>query len=84
MNPVCATCAYLSTAFLELMHEHLKAECELYTAALVLKDTRLAHEFNLRAVELLQRSAHLREEFKLHVEAEHGSGSELKVIGQAT
>jgi hypothetical protein len=33
---------------------------------------------------LLQRSAHLREEFKLHVEAEHGSGSELKVIGQAT
>jgi hypothetical protein len=63
------------------MHLHLKAECGLYTAALLLKGARLAHQFNLRAVELLQRSTHLREEFKLHVEAEHGGGGELKVIG---
>ena len=83
MNPACATCAYLSTALLNLMEEHLKTECELYTAAFVLKDTRLAHQFNLRAAELLQCNTHLREEFKLHVEAEHGSGGELEGITQA-
>ena len=82
-EPTCATCAHLKRQLLNIMREHLKAECDLYHAAFVLKDTRLAHEFNLRAGELLQRSTQLREEFKVHVEAEHGRGGELTVIGTA-
>ena len=76
--------AYLSTELLHVMEEHLKAECDLYTAALVLKDTRLTHEHNLRAAEVLERSSRLREEVDVHVRAEHRADSDLNVMEAAT
>jgi hypothetical protein len=84
MNAECAICDYLRTELLHVMEEHLKAECDLYTAALVLKDTRLTHEHNLRAAELIERSRRLREEFDVHVRAEHRADSGLNVMEAAT
>jgi hypothetical protein len=77
-------CGYLRMELLHVMEEHLKAECDLYTAALVLKDTRLMHEHNLRTAELLERSRRLHEELDVHVRAEHRANSEVNVMKAAT
>jgi len=66
------------------MQEHLNTECDLYQAAFVLKDARLAHELNVRAVQLLQMSSELRAQFEVHMRAEHGEGNGLEVFGEAT
>jgi hypothetical protein len=83
-EPTCATCAPLKRQLLNIMQEHLQAECDLYNAAFVLKDARLAHEHNLRAVELLQRSSVVMAQLEVHVRREHGEGEGLGVIGEAT
>ena len=75
-------CVDFSRELLEIMKDHLAAEQELYNAAFVLKDTVAAHEANLRAVSLLQRSAELRVRFETHSLAEHGGGG-LELLGEA-
>lgn len=75
--PSCATCAHLNRQLLNIMQEHLNAERDLYNAAFELKDARLAHEYNLRAIEIVQRSAELRAAFDLHVRTEHDPGDDL-------
>ena len=81
--PSCATCAHLNRQLLNIMQEHLNAERDLYHAAFELKDARLAHEHNLRAIDLVQRSAELRAVFDLHMRTEHDPGDDL-VTAEAT
>ena len=66
------------------MQEHLNSERDLYHAAFELKDARLVHEHNLRALELLQRSAELSGKFDVHMRSEHGVADGLQVIREAT
>jgi hypothetical protein len=66
-------CVDFSRELLEIMKDHLAAEQDLYNAAFVLKDTVAAHEANVRAVSLLQRSAELRVRFE-HTRSRNTTG----------
>ena len=77
---ICTECAELIGELLKVMQEHLKAEGDLYHAAFVIKDAHMAHQANLRAASLLQRSTDVRARFKAHRRAEHDKGDGWELI----